>query len=81
MRYVREISLIVARVGGICGKENTAGGDKKRPTTQFAWPVAKAGTMRALLWAGWRDDTVHAQVLDHLAVMIVAVADDENGHG
>src|SRR5437588_2017402 len=34
----------------------------------------------ALGAAGWRDDAVHAQVLDHLAVVIEAVTDNQSRH-
>jgi hypothetical protein len=57
----------------ICGEETRPA----RAIEGLARPVANAGTMLvSLLCAGGKDDTVHAQILDHLAVMIAALSND-----
>ena len=41
---------------------------------------APDGTLTSAFAAGWRDDSVHAQVNDHLSVVVHGMGDAEGGH-
>ena len=40
----------------------------------------RTGSHRDLSLAGRGDDAVHAEVFDHLSVMVIAVADEQRSH-
>src|SRR5579884_3776967 len=59
---------------------NKAQGTRRKANASASRLEPRALSLLLLAPAGGRDNPVHAQVLDHLSVVIEAVADDEDRH-